>query len=201
MQSSSKKQKSDLLRLAVTLCLIAGITAALVAFVNSITAPEIERRNADKTAQSLKAVMPDADSFEQCDYTAGSVTSSDGKEIAVDGVWRAKNASSCIGYCVKVSPKGYGGAIETIVGINLYGEVTDTQIVSMSETSGIGTKIQSNDFLSQFTGKSGIISGVGSSPSKNEVQTISGATKSSKAFLRGVNAALTVVSQISGGES
>lgn len=201
MQGSSKKQKSDLLKLAVTLCLIAGITAALVALVNAVTAPEIARRNENKTAQSLKAVMADADSFEVYDYTGGSVTSADGKEIVIDGVWRAKRGKEYIGFCVKVSPKGYGGAIETIVGISADGTVTDTKIVSMSETSGIGTKIETDDFLTQFKGKSTNIGGVKSSPSKNEIQTISGATKSSKAFLRGVNAALAVVSQINGGEN
>ena len=56
-------------------------------------------------------------------------------------------------------------------------------------------------FLSQFVGKSGKITGVASLPEKDEIQTISGATKSSKAFLRGINAALTVAAQISGGEN
>lgn len=51
---------NELIRLSLTLCLIAGITAALVALVNAVTAPEISRRNEDKTAQSLKAVMPQA---------------------------------------------------------------------------------------------------------------------------------------------
>ncbi len=201
MQSSSKKPKSDILRLAVTLCLIAGITAALVSLVNAITAPEITRRNEQKTAESLKAVMPLADEFEQYEYTGGSIISDDGKEVAVDGVWRAKSNNEYIGFCVKVSPKGYGGEIETIVGIDNDLEVTDTQIVSMSETSGIGTKIQDEGFLSQFVGKSGKITGVSSAPSKDEIQTISGATKSSSAFLRGINAALTVAAQISGGEN
>ena len=107
-----------------------------------------------------------------CQTTAG--------EIAVNGVWKAKQGDEYIGVCVKVSPKGYGGAIETIVGINNEGEIIDTQIVSMSETSGIGTKIQSDTFLSQFKGKSGSITGTGSAPEKNQIQTISGATKSSK---------------------
>lgn len=201
MQNSSKKPKSDILRLAVTLCLIAGITAALVSLVNAITEPEITRRNNEKTAQSLKAVMPLADEFEQYEYTDGSVISDDGKEVTIDGVWRAKNKDGYVGFCIKVSPKGYGGAIETIVGINSDLEVTDAQIISMSETSGIGTKIQDNGFLSQFVGKSGKITGVASLPEKDEIQTISGATKSSKAFLRGINAALTVAAQISGGEN
>lgn len=200
MQDCSKKPKSDILRLAVTLCIIAGLTAALVAFVNSLTAPEIARRAEQKTAESLRAVISDADSFKEYDYTGGSVTSSDGKEVGIDGVWLAYKGDEYIGCCVKVSPKGYGGAIETIVGIDKSGSVKNTQIVSISETSGIGTKIETPDFLNQFVGKSGSITGVASSPEKGQIQTISGATKSSKAFLRGVNAALTVFQNIGGGD-
>ena len=200
MQESSKKQKNEIIRLSLTLCLIAGITAALVALVNAVTSPEITRRNEEKTSVSLKSVMPQADEFEQYDYSGGSIMSDDGKEGAVDGVWRAKLGGEYIGTCVKVSPKGYGGAIETIVGIDNEGKITDTQIVSMAETSGIGTKIESDSFLLQFKDKSGNIAGVGSEPEKNQIQTISGATKSSKAFLRGVNAALAVAEQINGGE-
>ncbi len=201
MASLSKKPKSDILRLSVTLCLIAGITALLVAAVNAVTAPEIARRGELKTAQSLKAVMPEADSFEDCGYSGGDITSADGKQVPIDGVWLAKSGNETVGCCVKVSPKGYGGAIEIIVGVTGDGKVAATQIVSMSETSGIGTKIQNPEFYGQFVGKSAGIAGIkGGTPLKNEVQTISGATKSSSAFLRGVNAALTVAESINGGE-
>lgn len=201
MQSSSKSQRNELLRLAITLCLIASLTSALVALVNSVTAPVIAKRSAEKTAQSLKEVMPLSERFEEVETELTSVISSDGKEVSVDGIWQAYVGQDSVGYCVKVSPKGYGGAIETIVGISADGDIIGTKIVSMSETSGIGTKINDEEFLSQFEGKSGSITGVTSSPSKDQIQTVSGATKSSKAFLRGVNAALTAVSQIDGGEN
>ena len=65
----------------------------------------------------------------------------------------------------------------------------------MSETSGIGTKIQSDDFLGQFIGKRGSVTAGGN------VDIISGATKSSEAYIRGINAAITVVNSLAvGGE-
>ena len=60
----------------------------------------------------------------------------------------------------------------------------------MSETSGIGTKIQDASFLDQFKGITSTAS----------VTTISGATRSSKAFLSGVDSAISVISQLTGGE-
>lgn len=188
MQKSSTKSKSDLLRLSVTLFVIAAVMATLVSFVNNITEAKIEEINKKKITDALIEVIPDADSFEELDYSQDSVMSSDGKKIGIDGVWQAFSGNEPVGICVKVSPQGYGGKIETIVGIGDDGTVIDTRIVSLSETSGIGTKIKDDGFLNQFIGKSGSVT----ESEPDGVLLISGATKSSKAYLRGINAALTV---------
>lgn len=198
MQNSSaelkSKSKSDLLKLSVTLFVIAGIMSLLVSLVNFITAPRIEQSNKEKINQALKTVVADADSFEAVDYDKTSVTSSDGKEIGIDGVWKAKKEDTDVAICVRVSPRGYGGKIETIVAVDMTGKILKTEIVSLSETSGIGTKIQQESFLSQFIGK-GHVTGVKAPSSDSEVMLISGATKSSSAYLRGINAALTVAEE------
>lgn len=191
MQNSSIKPKSDLLRLSLTLFVISGVMALLVAFVNNVTEPVIAQRNAEKITNVLAAVIADADEFKEVSTDTKSVTSSDGKQTPIDGVWGAYKDGAFVGTCVKVSPQGYGGAIEMIVAVGSDNKIIDTQIVSLSETSGIGTKIQDDSFLSQFVGIS----------STNEVSVISGATKSSNAFLRGVNAALSVVNKVSGGNN
>jgi Na+-translocating ferredoxin:NAD+ oxidoreductase RnfG subunit len=59
----------------------------------------------------------------------------------------------------------------------------------MSETAGIGTKINENDFREQFKDRAGNIN-------VNSVDMIAGATISAKAFLNGVNAALAAVHDI-----
>lgn len=195
MKKSLKNSKSDLVKLSLTLFVIACVMAMLVSLVNNITSEEIEKRNAQKIADALKMVVTQADKFEEIDFAQTSILSEDGKDISIDGVWGAYTGDEQVGICVKVSPQGYGGKIETIVGINLDGEILETQIVSISETSGIGTKITENDFLSQFIGKKGKIIGTSSVSSSDEVALISGATKSSKAYLRGINAALVVANQ------
>lgn len=192
MQNSSVKPKSDLLRLSVTLFLIAGIMALVISLVNGITAPVIEQRAQQKIDSALKEIIPEADSFSEYSYNRDSLMSADGKEIGIDGVWLAKSGEKTIGCCVKVSPKGYGGKIETLVSVGIDGKIIDTQIVSLSETSGIGTKIQSESFLSKVNGRTGSVF--------SSVEVISGATKSSKAYLRGVDAALIVADDCIGGE-
>ncbi len=200
MQNSSRKQKSDVVKLSLTLFVIAGVMALLVAFVNNLTAPIIEKRSEEKITVALKEVMTNAESFEQHTLQTSSVKSTDGKDVSIDGAWFAKSNGDIIGVCVKVSPQGYGGVIETIVGIDMNCSVKQAKIVSMSETSGIGTKIQSDSFLTQFNGKLAGIVGVSGQPENNQIQVISGATKSSKAYLRGINAALEIANQMLGGE-
>lgn len=197
MQNSSKKPKSDLLRLSVTLFLIAGIMALMVAFINNITAPEILKRNELQTKDALSSVMTDATLFNAYQLDFDNVVSADGKDVAVHGAWAALKDAKQIGVCVKVAPKGYGGDIEMIVAVDMDGKVVNSQIISMSETSGIGTKINDESFLSQFIGK---IKGITAGTDENSIQTVSGATKSSKAYLRGINAALDVTSKVLGGK-
>ena len=193
MKNSLKNSKSDLIRLSLTLFLIAGIMALLVSLVNGVTGPVIEKRNEEKITQTLKSVMPEADHFHEYLYFEPSVVASDGKKVAVDGVWFAKKGGETVGCCVKVGPQGYGGKVETIVSFDLDGKVIDSQIVAMSETSGIGSKIQNEDFLSQVYGKKGA--------ALKEVDVIGGATKSSKAYIRGVEVAAKVAEKTLGGEA
>ena len=185
-----------MLRLSITLFVISGVMAFLVALVNNITAPIIKTRNDQKITETLKIVMPDADSFDEYTFPEQSVMASDGKEVSIDGVWVAKKDGNTVGCCIKVGPSGYGGKIETIVAVSNEGKVVDASIVAMSETSGIGTKIQSEDFLSQFIGKSGNVSAQSES-----VNVISGATKSSSAYIRGIDAALMVAQECIGGDT
>lgn len=196
MQNLLKSSKSDLLRLSITLFVISGVMAFLVALVNNITAPIIKTRNEQKVTDTLKTVMADADSFEKYTFPEQSVLASDGKTVAIDGVWVAKKDGKTVGCCVKVGPTGYGGKIETIVAVSNEGKVVDASIVSMSETSGIGTKIKNEDFLAQFIGKSGNVSA-----QSETVDVISGATKSSSAYIRGIDAALMVAQECIGGDT
>ncbi len=191
MQNSSVNQKTEFLKLSVTLFLIAGIMAIVVAFVNNITEPVIAEKNEQKTSAALYEVLPEADDFVAVNYPISIAD-----DVKIEGVFRATNDS---GYCVKVVPNGYGGDIEMIVGFDKAGAVVGVKIVSMSETSGIGTKIDSPEFIQNFLGRTTQVKGDKTVTDKNTVQIISGATKSSNAFIKGMNVAIDIASQLAGG--
>lgn len=91
-----------------------------------------------------------------------------------------------IGYAFRVSPEGYGGAIDMLVGINMKGSVVGVKILSLNETPGLGMQAAEAKFLKQFVGKNA------KSPlkAKKDIDAITGASITSQAVADGVKEAL-----------
>ena len=93
------------------------------------------------------------------------------------------------------SPSGYGGTIELMVGIDsAKGQVSGINVVSNSETAGLGAKSTDPEFSDQYKGKpleelSVLKNGT---PGDTEIKAISGATITSTAVTNGVDAAIEV---------
>ena len=93
------------------------------------------------------------------------------------------------GIAMLLSASGYDSSnpISIAVGFNSEGKIEKCYVISCTgETSGIGTKVKNESFLSQFDGK-GDVGGV---------DTISGATISSSAFLDAIKDAFAIVSTV-----
>jgi electron transport complex protein RnfG len=153
--------------------------------------------NKEKLEVAMATVMPDAKSFE--DMT-DSVLPEWNNETSLIGIQAAKDGSgNIVGYCAHVAPKGYSAEIDMMVGINAQGEITDTSIISISDTPGIGTQVNEEEYKAQFVGKEGNLTAIkGSQAGNGEVLLISGATYSSTGFTNGVNAALQAYEMIVG---
>ena len=108
------------------------------------------------------------------------------------GVTEAYRAGE-LGYVVRVSPNGFGGAIDMMVGISADGTVTGVAIVSQSETASLGANCTREDFRAQFTGRSGTLA---VSKDGGEIDALTGATVTSRAVTQGVNTALAFVKEV-----
>lgn len=92
------------------------------------------------------------------------------------------------GYVLTTRTRGYAGPITLAVGVSKGGTVTGLQVRSLSETRGLGAEaLHNGDFLAQFLNTSG----------SDQVDALAGATVTSKAIARGVNAA---VAWVTGGD-
>lgn len=200
----SEKNKSGaidrkyVIKLALVLLLISAVSALLLALTNYITKEPIAKQSEQKEISARQEVLPEADTFKPVDHVseiAQEVCGEDAELIKEAYVGYKNNTP--VGFTVKVSPKGYGGTIEMIVGVLSDGQISAIQIISLSETAGLGAKAQEDDFRSQFNGLSAeeevvFVKGGGAIADNNEVDAITGATITTKAVLQGTNAACRI---------
>ena len=171
-----------ILRLALTLFVIAGVVALALAAVNMVTAPAIEKLNAEKTQKAIEAVLPGGFDEEITDYADATGL--------VSKVYKGES-----GYALEVKPAGFDNTITMMVGVDFEGKVLGISIVSHTETAGLGAvaaaKTSAGEaFRGQFVGQSGSVS---VSKDGGQIEAITGATITSRAVCVGINAALDCV--------
>ena len=168
-----------MVKTVVTLILFAAVVAGCLGLVNHITSGRIAEYKAAKLQTSMRAVLP-ASEYSQILY------SGDGNVAAV---YRAGDA----GWVIEVTPSGFGGLIDMLVGVDKQGAVTGVSIVSMSETSGLGANAARESFRSQYVGKSGSVK---LRKQGGEIDALTGATVTSTAVTNGVNTALQAAAKL-----
>lgn len=167
-----------ILHLSVSLLIVTAVAALILSLVNTLTCDRIAELAEEKRLASMETVMPEANVFSElyCD------------DPTIDSITGAFAGTKFLGYCIEVSPNGFGGAVSLMVGVNESGCVTGVSILDHSETASLGAKAASPDYLDQYVGKSGTIQ---VNTGKNAIDGLTGATITSKAITSGVNAALT----------
>ena len=180
-----------IIKLTVTLLLTCMVVAGLLGWVNSTW---------EKTVAAMQKVIEADDFSDAMELTDDMTAAATAQGGTLAAVYQAQSGGQPVGYAINVEASGSQGTISMMVGIDMDGAVTGVSIVTNSETSGIGSKVMSNEpltngtrVLDQFIGKSaadGVLS-VGSN-----VDAITGATVSTKGVTTGVNAALAAAGVI-----
>ncbi|HSQ89223.1 RnfABCDGE type electron transport complex subunit G [Romboutsia sp.] len=180
---------NNIAKLGANLFIICAVAALALGLTNQVTAPKIEERSIQANNESRKVVLPEAKEFKQLENSEF-----EGNDGLVAEVYEGTNESQLVGYTIKTLPKGYGGNIELIVGISKDGVITGINIGNMSETPGLGTKAAEPPFKDQFNQKPAKELSVvkGKASGEDQIEAISGATITSSAVTKGVNAAIEV---------
>ena len=179
----------DILKLGVTLFAICAVAALVLGVTNNITAPVIEERNIQASNEARKTVLPEADEFKELEGMNSDI---------VLEVYEGIKDGQVIGYTIKTSSKGYGGAIELMVGISKDSKITGVEIGNHSETPGLGSKATEPIFKNQYVDKdvsNSLLVVKGSANNDNEISAISGATITSNGVTSGVNAAMKIYNE------
>lgn len=161
------------------LCLIAG--AALSA-VRSLTAEPIARAAAEARAEALRAVLPPFDN----DPAAEAIDAGDGLTL-----FPATADGTPAGMAVETfSDAGFSGRISLLVGFTADGTLNGYSVMQHSETPGLGARMA--EWFRSPEGSRSVIGTRGTLAVRQdggEVDAISGATITSRAFTEAINRA------------
>ncbi|MCL6450780.1 MAG: RnfABCDGE type electron transport complex subunit G [Acetobacteraceae bacterium] len=178
----------DVLRLAGVLMLISALSGGALFVAYRLTSPRIGAETEARKQEALKQVLPAASGF--IDRTGDARRLLTQPEFAdVREVWEGRSLGTRVGWGILVAPRGYGGPVVTLVGVEAGGRVAGVRVVSAShETPGLGTRVGEPAFLAQFRGlKPPPLVVVRSRPEqRGEVQAVTGATVSSRAVAQAV---------------
>ena len=171
---------------ALILALICGICVFLLAGTYSITRSKIKEQEEASAQERKLTIFPEADSFEELEFSAEIRSELTTNGILPDEVFTAKGKDgSVMGYIFVTSGFGYAGQIETTTGIGTDGKIVMVIATAASDTPKLGKEVEGRPFLDGFTGLS-----TGSEIVLNQdVAAVSGATISSRAATGCINRA------------
>ena len=183
---------------AFILFLITAVAGILLALVNEVTREPIRAQKEAQVEAACREVFPEAAAF--VDGTDPATIPAYKEWLAtypkntVDQVYEARGEDGgYLGVVINMASKeGYGGNIRFSMGVAADGTLNGISILETSETPGLG--LQASDVLvPQFAGRkteSFVFVKGGGASEENEVDAISSATITTRAFVNGVNAGL-----------
>ena len=187
-----KKPLRDIVKPTIVLFLISAIVTMALALTNYATKEAIAQQTKIQEESARKEVFPEAETFEEIENINSILGTTDAEKL-VKEVFSCLKNGEVIGRVYLVESNGYGGVISMSVGIDNSGKINGVKIISLSETPGLGSKVQEEPFISQFIGiePKEPLTVVKSGGSKaEEIDAVSGATISSKAVVKGIQAAI-----------
>lgn len=129
----------------------------------------------DAENEIMMALLPGNTSFQWEEY--------EGEDEAIMAVYKGET-----GFVFQTAAYGYAGDITMLVGVSNEGKVTGLMVRDLSETYGLGARaLTDTGFLAQYLGTSGEAE-VGTT-----IDALAGATVTSKAVTKAVNAAVAYV--------
>ena len=191
-----EKLKSSLTNMALVLTIIAVVAGAVLASINAMTAPQIEKINADNLAAGIKNVMGGGDVTvaEPVEHKATIA----GKEKTFTVYSVTDKQGQNLGCAVKTSENGFGGDLQVLVGFDPTGTILGYTILQHAETPGLGAKAglwfqPENGEKRTVVGKNPGECNFTVSKDGGDIDAITASTITSRAFLLAIQNAYTEI--------
>ncbi len=180
------KKESTFLNMALALIVITLVAGFSLGFVNDLTTGPKAAAKLAKKVNALKAVLPEFDN----DLVSEVVKIK--TPIAKDSVeiYPAFSNGEFVGAAViGASEKGFSGLVKIMVGFTPDGSIQNVVVLEQKETPGLGTKMKDEKFIGQFRDKNPSNFNLKVSKDGGQVDALTGATISSRAFTEAAQSA------------
>ncbi|MCX7922834.1 MAG: RnfABCDGE type electron transport complex subunit G [Clostridia bacterium] len=188
----------DIVKPAIVLVIVCIVVSVCLAFTYSVTRDKIEERARVAAESARKEVLSEAKTFEKVDGIEQIIKAKPEFDVVIEA-YRGLNDNGLEGYVLAVETKGYGGIIKITVGVDNGGKVSGVKIGENNETPGLGTKAKDEPFMSQLVGllpKEPLTVVKAKKTKPEEIEAISGATITSKAVVKAVQAAVGISEEL-----
>ena len=187
-------KKDTLLNMFVALFVICVVSGGVLGLVYNATKDPIAAAEAAKKNEAIKNVLPE---FNELKETMVKSALEDA-ELPFYLAYDADN--NFIGAAVQTfTNKGFSGNIALMVGILADGTVNNISVLQHAETPGLGSKMSEPSFKDQFNNKNTSSFNFNVKKDGGDVDAITAATISSRAFCDAVNRALSTFENNKGG--
>ena len=174
----SKKPESTFINMVLRLFVVVGVAGAVLGFVYMQTFDVIAAAKQKKLQEAIGKVVPAFDTLVV--YSRMPDTGKDSLTF-----YEAYKNDSLVGTAIKTyTEKGFSGVFKIMVGFDTQGVIIKTSVLEHKETPGLGDKMdkKKSDWGNQFNGKDPKTYKLSVTKDGGDVDAITAATISSRAF-------------------
>lgn len=187
--------KSTLKNMVLVLFSVTLVSSAVVGAVNMITEDAIAQAKAEAVNAALRMVLPEYETTQKSDLVIDELPIS---------VYSAFKGDETVGYAVESQTKqGFGGTIRMMVGFDTDGRILNVNVLEQNETPGLGTKMcdEGNPLFASVSGRNPSQMKLAVRKDGGEVDALTAATISSRAYVDAIARAYAAYEQVSGSVS
>ncbi len=187
-------KKDTLLNMFVALFVICVVSGGVLGIVYNATKDPIAAAEKAKKTEAIKNVLPEFKELKDVNMKSAMEDVELPFHLAYD------NDGNFIGAAVETfTNKGFSGNISLMVGILKDGTVNNISVLQHAETPGLGSKMSEPSFKDQFNNKHADSFNFNVKKDGGDVDAITAATISSRAFCDAVNRAISTFENNKGG--
>ena len=187
-------KKDTLFNMFVALFVICVVAGGVLGVVYNATKDPIAAAETAKRTEAIKNVLPEFNELKETKVKSAM------EDIDIP-FYLAYNADSTfIGAAVETfTNKGFSGNVSLMIGILADGTINNISVLQHAETPGLGSKMTEPSFKDQFNEKNPASFNFKVKKDGGDVDAITAATISSRAFCDAVNRALSTFENNKGG--